>query len=1089
MKPLCEKTQAELGEQDIKECISRKDIQDHLVECQECFEFLEALRELNTSLSAMSQIDAPQDLVERVLEKVRLEQEAKAESHAGQQRKRGWKAEGWEKMARLRPRSFQIELPEWIQEIRIPRVSFRVLSGVATVVVCVLVVAMSSLFRNQAKLSYSRIGASLDVKTRIVSGTYASAPEEVLVTGDASQTADSAGKSEATAPKSTFDSKPSSPDGRVYMADPRTGRQDQWELREKTWKPAEAPQKAEKRLQDGVSIGSGQAISTKSPLSQPAANEKARAGKIGARLSETTQPSVVAAVGGNAENLPEQERELTQGKDEPSQAPLRYESAKEGISGPQHAAIIKSSDDFNLPRTNLELKNEEEKFARRGGELVATRDQEGEQSGEKVGQETFKDEINWAIKDHDTLIRRLSQTKDAEEDGHDADSRANEAELARAGANVLGNHRGTITITSGITFPAIAPKVEVDRPMVLDEISDRSDSLSTLDKRDPAKNLTSTPSLVLSSLDLDLVESLKKDSISKEKAKLAHRQGQITRELTETKNKRISPRLSTPPMPSPISQASDLARAFLQNRASLEALRFQEPSGYWANTYIPGDPEFRLLRSKLLSWDRTQLTAYISQPPLLDEGAKEPAQPFDAPTNSALAVYLNADKKGISEPSRMLLQVGLQATSQLSGNRPAMNVGIVLDARGELSVDIQPQIQALLKAFQEAKDITDRFSLTIAGKNEEIVVTPENFKHGYLTVTLQNLFRNDSSVSNASLAHAFETAVKTVTGSDDPNSPLGTSAIILITSQPLGEEGFQLEEMAHRSAVDGISVSTVGIGSGVDLEELNRIALAGQGNRRFLSTAQEAQELVAQEIWAASRVVARALRLRIRLAPGVKLIDVIGSKNLNEIAAQKVRKLEQSVDQRIARNLGIEADRGEDEEGIQIVIPAFYAGDSHVILLDVVAPGPGPIADVTARYKDLIYLRNGVSRANLSLENKASAFGVLEGNVFKNLLVSTLSTTLKEAGSALAQGAPAPGVMPLLRDHKLLLEGLINEVPGLARDIDIANDITMLDEYLNLLQTSIIAQEEQLDFIADSMRSAGFAKVLPRPVSERPMRK
>ena len=107
------------------------------------------------------------------------------------------------------------------------------------------------------------------------------------------------------------------------------------------------------------------------------------------------------------------------------------------------------------------------------------------------------------------------------------------------------------------------------------------------------------------------------------------------------------------------------------------------------------------------------------------------------------------------------------------------------------------------------------------------------------------------------------------------------------------------------------------------------------------------------------------LRLRIRLAPGVQLVDVLGSARLDDIRAERVREAEVAIDRRLARNLGIAADRGEDEEGIQIVIPNFYAGDDHVILLDLVAEGPGPLAEVTLRYKDVINQQNAVARASL----------------------------------------------------------------------------------------------------------------------------
>src|SRR5262249_61166163 len=107
---------------------------------------------------------------------------------------------------------------------------------------------------------------------------------------------------------------------------------------------------------------------------------------------------------------------------------------------------------------------------------------------------------------------------------------------------------------------------------------------------------------------------------------------------------------------------------------------------------------------------------------------------------------------------------------------------------------------------------------------------------------------------------------------------------------------------------------------------------------------------------------------------------------------------------RLAGALGVAADRGADEDGIQIVIPAFHAGDAHAILLDTVAAGPGPIADVGVRYKDLVLLRNNVARAALTLPASAPAPGPLERNVSKNLLAQELAQTLTAAAAALDRG-------------------------------------------------------------------------------------
>jgi Ca-activated chloride channel family protein len=261
---------------------------------------------------------------------------------------------------------------------------------------------------------------------------------------------------------------------------------------------------------------------------------------------------------------------------------------------------------------------------------------------------------------------------------------------------------------------------------------------------------------------------------------------------------------------------------------------------------------------------------------------------------------------------------------------------------------------------------------------------------------------------------------------------------------------------------------------------MDLVALAGQGSRRRLESRSEAASLVDQQLASAARVVARAVRLRIRLAPGVRLVEVVGSRPLAEPQAQRVREAERSIDLRLSRNLGIEADRGEDEDGIQIVIPSFQAADAHAILLDVVAPGPGPIAEVTARYKDIVALRNGVARASLRLEDGIRTEGPLERNVFRNRLALRLSRTLERAGERLRAGDPAEAVR-VLEEARALRRGLAVLRPPLAGDPELGRDVAMLGEYVRLLRGVPVANPEDQVRLADSLTYAGHLKVLPRP--------
>lgn len=525
------------------------------------------------------------------------------------------------------------------------------------------------------------------------------------------------------------------------------------------------------------------------------------------------------------------------------------------------------------------------------------------------------------------------------------------------------------------------------------------------------------------------------------------------------------------------------AEAFWNERRSLEDVSFQPSAGYWANTYVPGDPLLRWLVARVAARSAGVSGAGEAQPVRLEAGARPTTQPFDPPVNAALAVFLHADRAGIEGASRMLVQVGLQGAVRHSGLRPGMNVAVVLDARGTPSGEDAAAMRALMDALLAAREAGDRFHMILAGRPQGAAVGAENFRHGPLRVALLDLVEPGAATSSSEpalgLAEALQWAVDTLAERDDPTAPLGSSLVLLATAQPLGAEAKALEAIAHQSAVAGIPVSVAGIGERVVPGELERVALAGQGNRRLLELPADAERVVERELSAQGRVIARAVRLRIRLAPGVKLIEVVGSERLDAAGATRVRQAERSIDQRLSRNLGIERDRGEDEEGIQIVIPTFYAGDAHVVLLDVVAPDPGPVADVTLRFKDLVYLRNGVVRANLTLPLRVAAPGPLERNVVKNLLAIRLAERLEIASEALLAGRDAVAI-EILDDYRALLRG-IAEAPEYGRDPDLRADLVLLDEYLAALERPDAVPRE---YLAESLQLSSYFKTVPRQTAD-----
>lgn len=548
---------------------------------------------------------------------------------------------------------------------------------------------------------------------------------------------------------------------------------------------------------------------------------------------------------------------------------------------------------------------------------------------------------------------------------------------------------------------------------------------------------------------------------------------------------------SPPPPPPPDDDANApdelaAARDFFRERERTEGLQFQPASGYWANTYLPGDPGRRRLASRLAAASARVAAAHAAALPT--------AHPFDPPTRAALGVHLQGDRRAVRGETRMLVQVGLAATPRHAGRRPAMRTAVVVDRDmpGSWTPDDLRALRATVLALARMRETGDAFELWASGPHGGRQIAASDFRSGPLTVALDELFNAPAAPSptprfEPSLARIARLALESVASNDD-DAPLGASLVLLVTPRSWeAAEQDELVRLAHAAAVGGAVVSTLGIGEQVDPARLEPPALAGQGRRWTLRAPSDAAGLVDRELTASSRTVARAVRLRIALAPGVRLVEVIDSERLDARRAERVRQAERAVDEHLARRLGITADRGDDEAGIQIVIPAFLAGDTHSILLDIVVPGPGPVAEVTARWKDLVELGNGEARAQLSLTpGDDPSRGPLErrlpfeNQVLTDLLTSRLATALDTAGSALAAGRPADAER-ILHHQATLLAGLQRLAPDLAGLRRLDHDRALLTTYTGLLaQPREAAATLQL---ADSLRYAarrvgGWASVV-----------
>jgi len=504
----------------------------------------------------------------------------------------------------------------------------------------------------------------------------------------------------------------------------------------------------------------------------------------------------------------------------------------------------------------------------------------------------------------------------------------------------------------------------------------------------------------------------------------------------------------------PNQQASPRASTW-QDAQRTTGLTFAAHDGWWENTYVPGDAAIRMLQARLASAGGQYLSNTELARPTLPTVA--------APTERAMAVGVHADRAAIEGPTRVRVEVGLRGIAQAAGRRGALRIALVIDAEDALDADAQSRIRALVGNLARSAGRRDRVVIVAAGAHGGTLVPLGTMRAGAVEVALRHLFGAGHHGAQTSLSDAVSAAVQGVMSDD------GASLVLLAT--PDGVHDTALEEVIRQGALAGVVTSAIGITASAS-SNLDALALAGQGRRGLVLNDADANRVVRSELTATARLIARALRLRVRLAPGVELIEVLGSHPLNQEESRRTRATETAIDQQLSRRLGIASDRDDDQDGIRILLPSFYAGDSHTVVLDLLVTRPGPIVDVDVQFKDLVRLGNGNVSVALSLPSGTAARGVREQRVLASYIAQRVSIALDAAGDLAAHGR-WPEATARIDEARALIVAARTEVPALATSPSVQADEALLAQYRTSVGGGL-----QPTHVADSLHYASHRRLL-----------
>jgi Ca-activated chloride channel family protein len=432
-------------------------------------------------------------------------------------------------------------------------------------------------------------------------------------------------------------------------------------------------------------------------------------------------------------------------------------------------------------------------------------------------------------------------------------------------------------------------------------------------------------------------------------------------------------------------------------RAKSPVQQYLDPNGYWENTYTPGSPLLQQLVQQL----RSELPSTIAAESLTatDQGLLT-EHPMDAPVDGALGLATFLDTVALPRAGRVFMQVSIKGAIRPTGTRPPLTLAVTLpDTRGISSQDWE-RIQELLLAVESERRVDDHIYVV----TDTNVLEANSFRLGTLSVFLKEARSKEQRNNRATfrrpdhISNAFSRAVSTVL-EGDPTS-LNERVVLTVAHSSLSADTLDeptLQQLVNQGGVGSVIALS-------DSIELKQKAAIGQGSYRLLHPSVDPAQLMREEFLSYGAVVARALRLNVQLSPGVKLIDVIGSRKLSQKESQRDKVIERSIDKRLSASLGIAEDRGEDDPGIQILIPRFLAEDNHAILFELFVPQSGPIADVSLRSKDLVLLKNQTLRASASLPAFGETASDTHRAVSMNVYAQRFAGTLRAVRDLVANG-------------------------------------------------------------------------------------
>lgn len=426
---------------------------------------------------------------------------------------------------------------------------------------------------------------------------------------------------------------------------------------------------------------------------------------------------------------------------------------------------------------------------------------------------------------------------------------------------------------------------------------------------------------------------------------------------------------------------------------------------------------------------------------------------FPVPAGQSLGTVANVSHQYVTlEGGKVYLQIGLQTTDKAPTSRQPLNISFVFDKSGSMYGEKIDYSRIAAKAMVDQLGEQDTFSLVTFDTDVATLISPA-------FAVAKDAWKSRIDGIEPGSSTNIDGGLKV--GYDEVQKNYKSSAINRVILMSDGEANVGITDaptLGKRAAAfagEGVSLTTIGVGTGFNESFMTTLATEGKGSFYFANTPEAAKQAFAGEVSALQRVVAKNVKLAINVAEGVKVLNVYGHTSKTE-----------------GQSLNVESND-------------LILGQSKVILLELQVP-PGAegatsaIANVKVDFDDVVNggHKTALAEAKVGFTGDAAKRDAgMNSQIASSVIILQTASVLIRAADLLDQGQKAQAKAELLQQYEIVSAKSVE-----LKDEDLKNEAANLKQYVDrFASTDVEVLKKELQF--DAFQKQQGKKKVVQPVA------